>query len=334
MGKIKAYFGKIRGYMDSQDLHGKLLFIKFLFDIAVCNILYGATISDYFFYRFYKKKRCERKTFVTARDKNRFYKAVNADYASEERQLIQDKDKFNAAFGEYLMRKSIVSPDCGEDAFLNFLNEHGAVFVKPIRAGGGAGILKIYADKIGDPHECWENLCKKGACVVEACIPQHPTMAAIHPESINSLRIATLFDGENVSVLFAVLRCGVGESFVDNHSAGGIAMLVDVETGKVCSYAGGRKATHIIRHPDTGIFFPGFEIPHWDKCLALVNEVARKVSGLHYVGWDVAIMPDGVCLIEANPSGDFNICQEPSQKGFKPQLDTILKSFLEKQRSK
>ncbi len=327
MGKIKNYFGKIRDYMDAQGLKGRFLFVRILFDIAVCNILYGATISDYFYYRFYKKKRCERKTYATARDKNRFYNAVNAGYQSKERQLVQDKDKFNEAFAEYLKRESMVSPDCGEPAFLDFLNKHGAVFVKPIRTGGGAGILKIYADKIGDPHECWENLCKKGTCVVEACIPQHPAMAAIHPESINSLRIATFFDGEKTTVLFSVLRCGVGDAFVDNHSSGGITMVVDTECGRVCSCAAGKKDTHIIRHPDTGVFFPGFEIPHWDKCLALVNEVARKAVGLRYVGWDVAIMPDGVCLIEANPGGDFNVFQESAQKGYKKELDTILKNL-------
>ncbi len=333
MRKIKAYFKKIRGYMDSQGLHGRFLFLKFLFDIVICNILYGATISDYFFFRFYKKRRCDRKTFATARDKNRFYNTVNAGYGSNERQLVQDKDKFNEAFAEYLKRESIVSPDCGEQVFFDFLNEHGAVFVKPIRTGGGEGIVKIFADKVTNPHECWEGLSKKGACVVEACIPQHPAMAAIHPQSINSLRIATFFDGEMVSVLFAALRCGVGDSFVDNHSAGGIVMLVDAECGRVCSCAAGRKATHIIRHPDSGVFLPGFEIPYWDKCLALVDEVARKVPALHYVGWDIAIMPDDVCLIEANPSGDLNICQEPNQKGFKPQLDAILEAFAKQKRT-
>ena len=108
-------------------------------------------------------------------------------------------------------------------------------------------------------------------------------------------------------------------------------MLVDKTEGKVSSLASGRKYLNLTKHPDTGVFLPGFQIPHWDKCLKLINEVARMTSTVRYVGWDVAITPDDVCLIEANPGGDFNIYQESTQTGCKKEAEAYIKLVKQKQ---
>lgn len=315
---------KILHYMHLQDLRGKISFTRILWDILWCNLLYGTTISDYFSYRFYQKKRCEKKTFMTAKDKDVFYKRVNAGMNSTERQAIQNKNLFNEKFADYLKRESINSPQCGYEVFLKFLNLHQSVFVKPTRTGGGYGIEKFSLNDVEDTAKLWNDIVKKGECVIEAPILQHPHMAALHPQSINSLRIASFLNENEVTILFAVLRCGVGDSFVDNHSSGGIAMAIDIESGKVCSQAASKSKTHIIRHPDTGVFLPGFQIPFWNECLELIKEVAKKAKGIRYVGWDIAIMPDGICLIEANPGGDFDVAQEPMQKGIKETITRLI----------
>ena len=55
-------------------------------------------------------------------------------------------------------------------------------------------------------------------------------------------------------------------------------------------------------HPLTGIPFMGFQVPLWDEALDMVRKAARKAYGYncHWIGWDVAITPDGPALIEAN----------------------------------
>lgn len=326
MGKAKLYINKILSYMDAQGIRGKIPFFVILIDVVWCTLIYGATISDYFFFRFYKKRHCDRNTFMTARDKDRFYKAMN-NVDNDTRKIVQNKDIFNEKFAEYLKRDCISVPECGEQAFCDFLNTHEAVFIKPVATGGGAGIVKTSADKIGDVGAYYAQLCSEGTFVVEAGIVQHPDMAKIHPESVNTVRFSTLYDGEKVNILFVCLRCGTGDSYMDNHMMGGVVMNVDPETGRVTSRASGKRYLQQERHPDTGVLFPGFQIPHWDKCLALIDEVARKTGGIRYVGWDIAVLKDDICLIEANPSGDFNIYQEPTQTGCKAEMDAWIEKI-------
>lgn len=324
MKRVSSYIRKIKDYMDAQEICGKISFVRILLDIAFCTLVYGATISDYFLFRFYEKTGCARKKFMTARDKNRFYAAMNN---AQTRSVIQNKDIFNENFAQYLKRNSIAVPGCSKEEFGSFLKDHEEIFIKPIATGGGEGILKLKTNEIDNADELFHELSGKGAYVVEEAIIQHPDMAAIHPESINSLRISTYYDGENVKILFALLRCGTGDSYIDNHMKGGMVMIVDQETGRVASLASCKKCLNMVRHPDTGVILPGFQIPHWDKVVALINEVAAKCNDIHYVGWDVAILKDDVSLIEANPSGDFNLYQEPTQTGCRDEMNALLKAM-------
>ncbi len=317
MGRFKKHINKVLQYMDEQKLRGTVSVFRILLDIAVCAAVYGSTISDYFLYRFYQKSHFQRKTFITTRDKNRLY-SFSCDPAS--RKLIQNKDLFNSAFAEYLDRDSICLPDCGKQAFCDFVRSHKSVFIKPVALGGGEGIVRIAGNTKDDLGALYDTFCKRGSFVVEEAVVQHPAMEAVHPSSVNTVRLGPLFDGEAVEVLYAFVRFGVGGSFVDNRTAGGILSEVDVESGRICSAACGKRFLNLLRHPDTDIFFPGFQIPHWDKCIALVKEAALKAKGVYYVGWDVAILPDGACLIEANPGGDPGSWQEPTQTGHRAEI--------------
>jgi len=44
----------------------------------------------------------------------------------------------------------------------------------------------------------------------------------------------------------------------------------------------------------------GNEVPLFGEAVALVTKAARVVPEIPYVGWDVAILPDGPVLIEGN----------------------------------
>ena len=53
---------------------------------------------------------------------------------------------------------------------------------------------------------------------------------------------------------------------------------------------------------------PGLQIPHWEQIRALVNEAMERMPGIGYVGWDIAVTPDGCELIEGNchwPGGNI-----------------------------
>lgn len=65
--------------------------------------------------------------------------------------------------------------------------------------------------------------------VVEDVILQHSDMAALHPESLNTLRVVTVLNGEGPHIVYAYIRIGNGGRSVDNLHAGG--MYAPIEFG-------------------------------------------------------------------------------------------------------
>ena len=58
-------------------------------------------------------------------------------------------------------------------------------------------------------------------------------------------------------------------------------------------------------HPYSHIEFDGYPVPEFEKCLDVVREIAYYEPAGRYVGWDVAVTPDGIEIIEGNiPPGE------------------------------
>jgi hypothetical protein len=58
-------------------------------------------------------------------------------------------------------------------------------------------------------------------------------------------------------------------------------------------------------HPYSKIKFDGYEIPRFKECVELIRELAFEEPEARYVGWDLAITPKGIELLEGNiPPGE------------------------------
>lgn len=140
--------------------------------------------------------------------------------------------------------------------------------------------------------------------LVEEAVWQHPDVAALHPESLNTLRLVTMrgTDGQSRYVA-GMQRMGTGEMFLDNLSQGGLA--VGIEPAGVLrkwGYTEDPRKKGVSAHPDTGIVFEGRRIPFWRECVDLVCRAHEGFPCIHSVGWDVAVTSVGPVLIEANCS--------------------------------
>ena len=323
--RVMKYFDKLGQYyctmrQENANAPGKG---HVYFDFLRSFVLYGSTISDYFQYRFWEKSGFAKRGFMTARKNNRFYAQVN-DLAAREK--LNHKATFNRDFAAYLKRDTLAIPGASMEEFKAFAQREQEFFIKPCKLGAGVGVTKFRFEDISDYSEMYQKL-SQGEYVIEGCIRQDETMALIHPQSINTVRAITFCDGKEVKVIGAVIRCGAGDSYIDNHSAGGYTAIIDVETGRVISCASSKWKVNVVRHPDTGVVFPGFQIPNWDKAIAMVKEAASSLEGIHYTGWDIAFIPGDVCLVEANPSGDPVVLQEPTQRGVKELYDWMLREL-------
>jgi len=135
--------------------------------------------------------------------------------------------------------------------------------------------------------------------IVQGIIRQHAALAAIHPESVNTIRMITmLLDGE-VTVLSACLRMGVGSSQVDNFSQGGIACGIQ-ENGCLRSIGHDRLGNTVPHHP-SGFHFETCTIPNYHRVLSVVKRAALRVPQFGIASWDFAMDESGEpVLIEYN----------------------------------
>jgi hypothetical protein len=207
---------------------------------------------------------------------------------------------------------AILDPDdrplAPEAARAAILAQAGDVFVKPIDGTWGRGAF------VPGPGDLDALLGQARNVLVQPRIVQHPVLSALYPHSVNTVRIDTLKTDRGWIHDAAVLRVGVGGAVVDNGSAGGILAGIDLETGRLYPRARQRpkfNAAWYERHPDTGVAFGGITVPHWDLVRETVVRAAEAMlpHGLTSVGWDVAVLPEGVVLIEANHNWDVTVMQ-------------------------
>ena len=77
-------------------------------------------------------------------------------------------------------------------------------------------------------------------------------------------------------------------------------MYTFIENGKVLVPAIDNKDNIFEIHPISKTNIVGYDIPNYDKAIKLVKECVKVIKEVKYVGWDVAILEEDVCLIEGN----------------------------------
>ncbi|HET8735385.1 MAG TPA: sugar-transfer associated ATP-grasp domain-containing protein [Pricia sp.] len=182
-----------------------------------------------------------------------------------------------------------------------------AIFFRPLSLRGGRGCFKIDRENFSQQLRAeFENLLNGDYTHTEV-IHQHCDIDRIYDKSINTLRILTFMEGDNVEIVSSIIRIGTGGSFVDNASSGGLFVGIHQETGTLMRtgyrhmrFGGGG----VDRHPDTGFVFENFKVPFFkEACQAAMDAVRRIPDPL--IGWDIALTPTGPTIIEGNSDAGF-----------------------------
>jgi hypothetical protein len=196
-------------------------------------------------------------------------------------------------------------------AALAMLAAHEMVFVKPLIGGTGDN-----ARVISPAFLDLEALHALDGYVVQPVVQNHPVLAAFHAASLNTVRFDTLATSTDVIINGAALKFGTGGCSVDNWAKGGIAIGVDLATGRLNPWGvtkqKGSKAQRTVyhQHPDSGLPFDGVIMPYWEQAKELAKTAADALRPHVTLGWDIAFTPDGPIAIEANETGDFFLLQE------------------------
>lgn len=199
-------------------------------------------------------------------------------------------------------------------AFLDFVRGNGPVMLKKVDGGGGKGIHKLESvdEELFFDYEpvteeaLLKNHLSKGKCLITEVFVQHNYASQIFPKSTNTIRIQTMIDPEDgrAFISAAVHKFGTDASApVDNVSQGGITAGIDIETGIIgrpLIYSNENRLQRFDVHPETMEQITGVQVPEWQEVKAKMIELAESFPYLKYVGWDIAICDQGLCVIEGN----------------------------------
>lgn len=178
----------------------------------------------------------------------------------------------------------------------------GELIVKPsIESKGGRSIEFINSAGCGDADSPLEIFKKRpGDYVVQKVIRQHPQLASLNPDSINSVRVLTLLWKGEARVLSALVRIGVKGCRVDNpHLSNGVSCVLTSE-GKMIGTAYDRDWNPHLSLPN-GMELKGFQVPFFDRIVETVLQLHGSMPHFRLIGWDMTVSEDGEpILIEAN----------------------------------
>ena len=217
------------------------------------------------------------------------------------------------------------------EEFKNFLlvlikkaSDTDSIFIKKKEAScGGKGIYKLTLGDLSANKLKLEDIFKeviKSSYLFQDTVVQHEQINKLNPYCLNTIRIDTYTNNQKTSkILSSFIRLGIGKSFVDNISSGGVLVGINMENGTLNSeafsdFTHGKGKTFKI-HPETLCKFDDFLIPFFHEAKKLAIDAAHCVSQLKVIGWDIAIQPDGPILIEGNETPGLTF-SEIAQKGF------------------
>lgn len=285
----------------------------FLFcDMVWCGFRYLAGYADYDLFQFYRLSGAQRATYLT-RGKNN--QAVRCFNNPEYIHFFEDKAEFNKKFASFIHRESIDLKHASEEDFAQFISRHPVIIAKPADGICGCGVLKTSLSDFVDAKDMYQFLMESKRTLVEQVIDQHDDIAAIYPNSVNTLRIVTILKEDGTAdAVFSSIRIGNHGSFVDNLNSGGMSALIDTSTGTIIKAGEDKDLITYDTHPMTGKPIVGFTIPLFDKAIAFCKEAATVVPQIRYVAWDVAMTNEGPELIEGNTFPGHDIMQLSSQR--------------------
>lgn len=313
--------------MYAGDRKGVVRF-RLMEDILYSWRRYRVVPSDYFKYGFMGKDHAARSAYVCAQERQQLVARLHR--GDERWRLLKDKYQTYVAYRPFFGRDAIqVRGEEDLPAFLAFVHEHPEFVAKPLDATHGDGVRLVNLSEASADARTFFSEELHGGYILEEQIVQDPRMAALHPDSVNTLRVVTcLVDGE-VVIVFAMLRMGRGGSFVDNAGAGGIVAAVDVDTGIIASDGRcyGDLRTYKT-HPDSGVALKGRQLPCWKALIDLTEEAARTIPEIPWIGWDFALSDKGWVVVEANQSPDFKGIQMCLGRGLRPEIENSLMRIL------
>ena len=186
------------------------------------------------------------------------------------------------------------------------------VVIKPTVLGTwGKGVKMFHADNgfvpemnmsIGEVFAHYKN-----SFIIQSKLEQHPDLARLNPTSVNTIRVMSYRRGQEVIILYAVIRIGRMGKVIDNETAGGIKADIDLQTGRIKGPAFGSPMEPDMPLTDSGVLLDDYLIPSFPQILDFVKGLHLRLPYFRLIGWDVSVDTNGnPVMIEWNRSAELS----------------------------
>ena len=217
--------------------------------------------------------------------------------------------------------------DCPEefepslDGIVDLIRSIGTAALKETHGWHGEGFYRIRSvgegfevnDKTLTEEEFRTFLSGLDEYIITDYIKMHPVMENLNPCSVNTIRVVAINEHGNDPVIpSAYMRIGTKKSgTTDNVGAGGMFCKVDVETGRFydAEVLNNHVTTKVTHHPDTNALLEG-TIPHWELAKSVIIQICNYIPDLEWLGFDIAITPESICVVEINSTQDLHKAHE------------------------
>lgn len=306
---LTAPFRRMKLYLDSSAKLGYTGFkkIRVALDIMWWREVHHYKPNDYIFYGFDKYSPSYRKLFLRDYDQYITYGMLNGVSVGGKGGQYQRYGK------DIIGRDWIFIDQTPIENVRDFIKLNKKVIFKPNTGSCGRGVFDF--DIINGDNAMEEALLSvigKGY-ICEQFIEQHEKLTALHPQSVNSVRVLVFNDHGTPHIIAATLKIGGEEKVVDNLRNGGLAANINVENGIINTPAFDLEdnCTYFTK---TGITIIGFQVPYWDKVCELAKKVILCSQGNILLGLDIAITKENAVLIELNNRPGTRIVQSFDKK--------------------
>lgn len=282
--------------------------LRWELDMFWCLVRYGARPIDYVRFEFHRKSGRERNRYLTIYRYFALYKKIKKEMGADN--ISGCKSEEYKRFNSFVKRDwMVVDAQTSAETIISFIKNYHTVIAKPDHGEQGHGVMKISETDSTAIEELLRGRFNT-TFVMEECLVNAPEIAAINESSLNTIRCYTLLDKNGTPhIMELMLRVGQAGSHVDNWGSGGVGYCFDVETG-VCSQYGLDKLNRPYSyHPGSEYPMIGFKLPNFSELKEYIHDLVKAAPHARYVGWDIAITPNGFDLVEMNCPGGHDFLQ-------------------------
>lgn len=293
-------------------------------DMMTEAMKYNVGFDEYVMYHFEDRDQADRRLFIPTRERALYCERLNNP---KNQMIFDDKGETYKVFGKYFKRDLTEVVGWSAEAtraFREFVGKHNRFIIKPFNGGNGRGIRIADCEKEGGFDKLCETLKTQypSGFVAEELIRQVAELSAVHPDSVNTVRISTIRFDDRVEFLPSFWRVGRGGNCVDNGGSGGILCALN-DDGIIISTCDENGCSYDV-HPDTQRPLMGFKVPQIEGAKKLAAELAQVVPSNRFCGWDLALTDDGWVMQEGNWQGGFVGFQCTLRKGYRKEMDAIM----------